>query len=185
MLKLLKNNKLEPNKSSVTSMYNNYHSKKSTKIGQKGGGLYKGADGSITITLSSDLCWEWSNSAGGNSGGKNPRPVGIRLLPGQVESRYGDNDNALKTIFASVESLEDFIMSSDKLGKTKLEQLLKKKKIKNAMKEAEIDIGVKELSTASDKVVDGVGMKLLDLALRKDDNELAKLVLNGALKKIV
>lgn len=162
-------------------MYNNYHSKKSTKVGQKGGGLYKGADGSITITLSSDLCWEWSNSAGGNSGGKNPRPVGIRLLPGQVESRYGDNDNALKTIFSSVDSLKDFIMSSDRLGKTKLEQLLKKKKIKNAMKEINID--VKELSPRWG--ADGVGMKLLELALCKDDNELAKLVLTGALKKIV
>ena len=84
MLKLLKTTD-EPNISSVTSLYNNYHTKKSKRFGNLGGGLFKGADGSITVTLPTDLCWDWSNAAGGNSGGKKPRPVGIRLLPKTVQ----------------------------------------------------------------------------------------------------
>lgn len=183
MLKLLKTTD-EPNISSVTSLYNNYHTKKSKRFGNLGGGLFKGGDGSITITLPTDLCWDWSNAAGGNSGGKKPRPVGIRLLPKTVQERYGDNHKALETIFSSVENLKDFIMSSDRQGKAKLQKLLAKKKLKNAMAEAKIGVDLKDISNENDKSIDDIGMKLLDLAIRKDDNELAKLVLNGALKKV-
>lgn len=183
MLKLLKTID-EPNISSVTSLYNNYHTKKSKRLGNLGGGLFKGADGSITITLPTELCWDWSNSAGGNSGGKNPRPVGIRLLPNTVKKIYGDNDKALETIFSSVDNLKAFIMTSDRQGKAKLQKLLAKKKLKNAMVEAKLEVDIKDIASESDKSIDDIGMKLLDLAIRKDDNELAKLVLNGALKKV-
>jgi len=183
MLKLLKNID-EPNTSAVTSLYNNYHTKKSKRVGNLGGGLFKGADGSITITLPTELCWEWSNSAGGNSGGKNPRPVGIRLLPNKVKELYGDNDKALETIFSSVDSLKAFVMSSDRQGRAKLQKLLAKKKLKNAMVEAKLEVDIKDIASESDKSIDDIGMKLLDLAIRKDDNELARLVLNGALKKV-
>jgi hypothetical protein len=183
MLKLLKTID-EPNISAVTSLFNNYHTKKSKRFGNIGGGLFKGADGSITVTLPTELCWDWSNSAGGNSGGKNPRPVGIRLLPNTVKELYGDNDKALETIFSSVDSLKAFIMTSDRQGKAKLQKLLAKKKLKNAMVEANVGVDIKDISAESDKSLDVIGMKLLDLAIRKDDNELAKLVLNGALKKV-
>ncbi len=166
-LKLLTNNIVEPDINLVTSLYNRYHSKKSQSNSIKGGGLYKGADGSITITLPSELCWEWSNSAGGNSGGKNPRPVGIRLLPSQVQEKYGDNTNALKVIFSSVDSLKDFIMSSDRLGKVKLQELLKKKKMKKQLEEAKVN----KIDNHS------IILKLLKLAEANNDSELAKLVI--------
>jgi hypothetical protein len=183
MLKLV-NSVEEPDISAVTSLFNNYHAKKSKRFGNVGGGLFRGADGSITVTLPTELCWDWSNSAGGNSGGKNPRPVGIRLLPNRVKELYGDNDNALETIFSSIDSLKAFIMTSDRQGRAKLENLLAKKKLKSAITEVDIDLDIKDIASKSEESLDNIGMKLLDLAIRKDDNELAKLVLNGALEKI-
>lgn len=191
---MLKNKKEKtniPNQNSVSEMYEGYHRKKFSKVGGVGGGLYRGADGSITVVLPQDLCWDWANAAGGNSGGKMPRPVGIRLLPQQVKDRYGNQDNALKTIFSSREALTDFIMSSDRLGKQKLQELMAKKKLKKAMADRgmvlvsnEVDHGnitSKEVDTVF-KVAE-LAKKLLELAIEKRDNELAKLVLSGKMEQ--
>lgn len=180
-----------PDQNNVSDMFENFHRKKKSKIGGVGGGLYRGADGSITVVLPQDLCWDWANAAGGNSGGKNPRPVGIRLLPQQVKDRYGNQNDALKTIFSSKEALTDFIMSSDRLGKQKLQALMAKKKLKKAMANRgmvlmsnEVDHGnttSKEVDTVF--TVAELAKKLLELALEKKDNELAKLVLLGKIEQ--
>ena len=75
-------------------------------------------------------------------------------------------------------------MTSDRQGRAKLENLLAKKKLKSAITEVDIDLDIKDIASKSEESLDNIGMKLLDLAIRKDDNELAKLVLNGALEKI-
>jgi hypothetical protein len=62
-------------------------------------------NGGVTITLPSSMCWDWANKCAGDSGGKKPRPVGIRIEPGVVKQDFGTQENALKKIWYSPESL--------------------------------------------------------------------------------
>ena len=85
----------------VEQFYNYYHAKKITNPD-----LYVSNDSLITVVLPKALL-DYANAAAGHSGfGAGARPVGIR--------RSVDNARAaLADIFASVESLTQFILSSE------------------------------------------------------------------------
>tara|TARA_B110000503_G_scaffold31864_1_gene51575 strand:- start:25 stop:567 length:543 start_codon:yes stop_codon:yes gene_type:complete len=107
---------------SVTSLFNHYHDSVKSKPN-----LYKSHEGGISVVLPEELCWEWSNRAGGDSGGTNPRPIGIRYYKNSVENRWGDQSAALEEIFSSIESLYDFILESDCEGAEHLANKIAKK----------------------------------------------------------
>jgi hypothetical protein len=151
----------------VQAMYDNYH----LSI-QNRPNLYKCRDGAINLTLPQDLCWVWSNRAAGDSGGKKPRPVGIRLLPNKVAEIYGDQDFALDWIFASVENLIEFIQESDCDGAEHLQRKLISKKQKEISK-----VSVRPMQ-------DSIEIQLLKLAIEKRDNELAKMVISGQVEQL-
>ena len=151
----------------VQTMYDNYH----LSI-QNRPNLYKCRDGAINVTLPQDLCWVWSNRAAGDSGGKKPRPVGIRLLPNKVAEIYGDQDFALDWIFASVENLIEFIQESDCDGAEHLQSKLISKKQKEISK-----VSVRPLQ-------DSIEIQLLKRAIEKRDNELAKMVISGQVEPL-
>jgi hypothetical protein len=151
----------------VQSMYDNYHISVKNRPN-----LYKCRDGAINVTLPQNLCWVWSNRAAGDSGGENPRPVGIRLLPNKVAEVYGDQDFALDWIFASVENLIDFILNSDCDGAEHLQHKL------IAKKQKEISKGVVQSTK------DCIEIQLLKLAIEKRDNELAKMVISGQVDQL-
>ena len=150
----------------VQTMYDNYHQSIQTRPN-----LYKCRDGAINVTLPQDLCWVWSNRAAGDSGGKAPRPVGIRLLPNKVAEIYGDQDFALDWIFASVENLIEFIQNSDCDGAEHLQRKLIAKKQKGTSK------------VFATLVKDSIEIQLLKLAIEKRDNELAKMVISGQVEQ--
>jgi hypothetical protein len=151
----------------VQTMHDNYHQSILNRPN-----LYKCRDGAINITLPQDLCWVWSNRAAGDSGGKKPRPVGIRLLPNKVAEIYGDQDFALDWIFSSVENLIEFIQNSDCDGAEHLQRKLIAKK-------------QKEISKVSPRPMqDCIEIQLLKLAIEKRDNELAKMVISGQVAQI-
>lgn len=150
----------------VQAMYNNYHESIKTRPN-----LYKCGCGAINVTLPQNLCWVWSNRAAGDSGGKNPRPVGIRLLASKVNEIYGDQDFALEWIFASVENLIEFIMDSDCDGAEHLQRKLFTKKQKEYSKITTI------------QVQDNIEIQLLKLAIEKKDNDLAKMVISGQVEQ--
>ena len=151
----------------VQTMYDNYH-----QSIQDRPNLYKCRDGAINVTLPQDLCWAWSNRAAGDSGGKKPRPVGIRLLPNKVLEIYGDQDFALNWIFDSVENLIEFIQDSDCDGAEHLQRKLVAKKQKETFK----------VSTGPTQ--DSIEIQLLKLAIEKKDNELAKMVISGQVEQL-
>jgi hypothetical protein len=150
----------------VQTMYDNYH-----QSIQNRPNLYKCRDGAINVTLPQDLCWVWSNRAAGDSGGKKPRPVGIRLLPKKVAEIYGDQDFALNWIFDSVENLIEFIQNSDCDGAEHLQRKLVAKQQKATPK-----VSVRP-------VQDSIEIQLLKLAIEKKDNELAKIVISGQVEQ--
>ena len=125
--------------------------------------MYKLANGGVNYTLPEDLCWIWSNKCAGDSGGTNPRPVGIRLEPNKVKEIYGDQNTAMKHIFSSADTLYDFIVSSDCGG---AEHLAKKMLKKATVSTTEATSGFFEL-------------ELLRLAVETKDSELAKMVIKG------
>jgi hypothetical protein len=151
----------------VQKMYDNYHQSIRTRPN-----LYKCRDGAINVTLPQDLCWVWSNRAAGDSGGKTPRPVGIRLLPNKVAEIYGDQDFALDWIFSTVENLIEFIQDSDCDGSEHLQRKLISKKQKEISK-----VSVRSMQ-------DSIEIQLLKLAIEKRDNELAKMVLSGQVEQL-
>ena len=124
--------------------------------------MYRLANGGINYTLPQDLCWIWSNKCAGTMGyGKKVRPVGIRLERNKVQSIYGDQDTAIKSIFKSAESLYKFIVSSDCGGAEHLaKKMLKKASV------LPIEVGFLEL-------------ELLRLAIETKDSELARMVIKG------
>ena len=150
----------------VQAMYDNYY-----RSIQNRPNLYKCRDGAINVTLPQDLCWVWSNRAAGDSGGKKPRPVGIRLLPHKVAEIYGDQDFALNWIFDSVENLIEFIQNSDCDGAEHLQRKLVAKQQKATPK------------ASAHPVQDSIEMQLLILAIEKKDNELAKMVISGQVEQ--
>jgi len=107
----------------VTSFYNHYHNVVKSKPN-----LYKSHEGGISIVLPEDMCWEWSNRAGGDSGGENPRPIGIRYYRGHVEETWGDQETALNEIFSSIDNLKNFILHSDCEGAEHLNLKIARKK---------------------------------------------------------
>ena len=150
----------------VQTMYDNYH-----KSIESRPHLYKCRDGAINVTLPQNLCWVWSNRAAGDSGGKKPRPVGIRLLPNKVAEIYGDQDFALNWIFSSVENLIEFIQSSDCDGAEHLQRKLIAKQQKENSK------------VSARTTQDSIEIQLLKLAIEKRDNELAKMVISGQVEQ--
>lgn len=107
----------------VVSFYNHYHT-----LSKKKPNLYKSHEGGISVVLPEDMCWEWSNRAGGDSGGDNPRPIGIRYYRNYVEDVWGSQDLALKEIFSSVKNLKEFILESDCEGAEHLNDKIARKK---------------------------------------------------------
>jgi hypothetical protein len=91
-------------RNAVREFYDHYHA---TKI--KRPNLYRTTDDMITVVLPADLL-EYSNAAAGHSGfGSGARPVGIRRA-------VHNSSTALEEIFESVNSLENFILSSEADG---------------------------------------------------------------------
>lgn len=154
------------NVTAVQAMYENYHSSIKNRPN-----LYKCQDGAINVTLPQDLCWVWSNRAAGDSGGKNPRPIGIRLLPNKVKELYGDQHFALDWIFDSVDNLIEFIQSSDCDGAEHLQRKLSAKQQKSIAK------------PLPKNTQDSIEIQLLKLAIEKRDNELAKMVITGQVEQ--
>ena len=141
----------------VTELWNKYQTDKQIKPN-----LYRLGNGGVNYTLPEDLCWTWSNKCAGDSGGKNPRPVGIRLEPNKVKELYGDQDTAMKKIFKSPRSLYDFIESSDCGGAEHLAMKIMKKSLTSNLEQS----GFFEL-------------ELLRLAVEQKDSELAKMIIKG------
>jgi hypothetical protein len=127
-------------------------------------------DGGITVVLPEDLAWTYANRASGDSGGQYARPVGIRLTPNKLKEIYRNQEEALNEIFASVESLKDFILSSDCDGADHLKEKLKKK----ALEQPE------PLISNSQELFE---MAVIRLALANKDNELIRMVLQGSFDK--
>jgi hypothetical protein len=145
-------------KSRVQELFDKYQNDKQTKPN-----MYRLANGGVNYTLPEDLCWTWANRCAGDSGGTNPRPVGIRLEPNKVKDIYGDQNKAMKQIFSSVSSLYNFIVSSDCGG---AEHLAKKIMKKATNQVTSISAGFLEL-------------ELLKLAIETKDSELARMVIKG------
>ena len=88
-------------KVALESFYNHYHSKVVSKPN-----LYHNGNDIITLVLPVELL-DYANSASGHSGHKTgARPVGIRVV-------VKDSTQSIKDIFSSIESLEQFILSSE------------------------------------------------------------------------
>lgn len=123
-LKLIKNKEL--NFDMVVDLWNHYQT--TIKSRPNYGRL---SHGGITITLPQSMCWDWANKCAGDSGGDNPRPVGIRLEPGVVKRDFGTQDNAMSAIWDSPQSLEDAIIKYGGGGAEHLAQkIARKKKVK-------------------------------------------------------
>jgi len=123
-LKLLKTKEINSNQ--IKDLWDHYQTtiKSRPNYGRLG-------HGGITITLPQSMCWEWANKCAGDSGGDNPRPVGIRLEPGVVKKDFGTQDNAMSAIWDSPQSLEDAIRTYGGGGAEHLAQkIARKKKIK-------------------------------------------------------
>jgi hypothetical protein len=153
-------------KSIVKEIFNRYHKAIKTNPNR-----YRLANGGVNLTLPEELCWTWSNRCAGDSGGSNPRPVGIRLEPNKVKEMYGTQDFAMKSIFASVDSLYNFIKSSDCGG---AEHLL------NKLINKRISTSTKEPMFANQQML--IEVALLRLSIEKKDAELAKMVISGKVK---
>jgi hypothetical protein len=110
----------KPNVKLVREMIANYKSKVKTSPN-----LYLNQDGGLNVSLSSDLCWDYSNASAGDSGGANPRPVGIRRTKSELT---GTNRQVRNRIFASEQALTQFIMSSECNGAAHLLGKIAKKK---------------------------------------------------------
>ena len=119
--------------------------------------LYLLGDGGLNVTLPKEICWTYANKAAGDSGGKNPRPVGIRILPNRITKQ---NRKLRDEIFSSPAKLKSFIQSSECDGA----EHLAKKMLKKASKTK--TSGLLEL-------------ELIKLAIESRDSELAKMVLKG------
>jgi len=113
----------KPNIKSVRGMIANYRSKVKTNPN-----LYLNQDGGLNVSLSSDLCWDYSNASAGDSGGNNPRPVGIRRTKQELT---GTNRQVRNRIFASESALTKFIMSSECNGAAHLLGKIAKKKARS------------------------------------------------------
>lgn len=104
----------------VREMISNYKTKVKTNPN-----LYLNADGGLNVSLHSELCWDYSNASAGDSGGANPRPVGIRRTKKELA---GTNRQVRNRIFSSESALTDFIMSSECNGAAHLLGKIAKKK---------------------------------------------------------
>jgi len=114
----------KPNVKLVREMIANYRSKVKTNPN-----LYLNQDGGLNVSLSSDLCWDYSNASAGDSGGARPRPVGIRRTKSELN---GTNRQVRNRIFASEQALTQFIMSSECNGAAHLLGKIAKKKAARA-----------------------------------------------------
>jgi hypothetical protein len=110
----------KPSVKLVREMMSNYRSKVKTNPN-----LYLCRDGSLNVSLSSALCWDYSNASAGDSGGSNPRPVGIRRTKQELA---GTNRQVRNRIFASESALTQFIQSSECNGAAHLLGKIAKKK---------------------------------------------------------
>ena len=122
--------------------------------------LYLLGDGGLNVTLPKEICWAYSNKAAGDSGGKDPRPVGIRILPNRIPKQ---NRKLRDEIFSSTLRLKSFIESSECDG---AEHLAKKMLKKASKAQPNPTTGLLEL-------------ELLQLAIETKDPELAKMVIKG------
>tara|TARA_Y100000310_G_scaffold141606_2_gene141075 strand:- start:533 stop:1057 length:525 start_codon:yes stop_codon:yes gene_type:complete len=158
-----------PNVNSVKEIYDRYHESIITKPNR-----YRLGHGGIQIYLPLDLCEEFNNKCSGGNGylsDGSVRPGGIRLEPGQVKKLYGDNVTALKQIFSSEQSLYDFIY--ERGGYTKRKNI-RVGAIKNRIMTHEHSVPLNLLIK-----------NLLDLAIKTNDNELAKMVLSNTSEKFL
>ena len=122
--------------------------------------LYLLGDGGLNVTLPKEICWTYSNRAAGDSGGAEPRPVGIRILPNRIPKQ---NRKLRDEIFSSTSRLKSFIESSECDGAEHLARKMVKKASKTR---SNISAGFLEL-------------ELLQLAVETRDAGLAKMVLKG------
>lgn len=89
------------NQTAVKKFFDHYHAKVTSNPT-----LYKNNDTMITVVLPKELL-DYSNASSGHSGfGAGARPVGIRRS-------VSDSRRALADIFATVDSLAKFILSSE------------------------------------------------------------------------
>jgi hypothetical protein len=88
--------------------------------------LYLLGDGGLNVTLPKDICWQYANRAAGDSGGVDPRPVGIRILPNRIPKQ---NKKLRDEVFSSKTKLKQFIESSECDGAEHLMKKLQKKAV--------------------------------------------------------
>lgn len=153
-----------PNVNSVKEIYDRYHESIITKPNR-----YRLGHGGIQIYLPLDLCEEFNNKCSGGNGylsDGSVRPGGIRLEPGQVKKLYGDNVTALKQIFSSEQSLYDFIYERGGY------------KRKTKSKPLDIYMTGTLRRNIQSNLSNHIINKLLDLAIKTNDNELAKMILS-------
>lgn len=179
-LTLIKNKKL--NKNDVKALWDHYQTtiKSKPKYGRLG-------HGGITITLPQSMCWEWANKCAGDSGGDNPRPVGIRLEPGVVKKDFGTQDIAMSTIWNSPQSLEDCIKTYGGGGAEHLAQKIAKKKIKKDQLEerviqADFDQHSAEENLEDDKLK-RMCIEILNIAIEHNDISVIKQILKEGLDR--
>ena len=110
----------------VETLFNHYHKKSATKPN-----FYASIENCVTVTLPQELLG-FANAAAGHSGfGAGARPVGIRR-------NCVNSKETIKEIFSSVDSLAEFIMSSECNAEEYI-QNIKRKHAKKAASGVAID----------------------------------------------
>lgn len=127
-------------KSAVRSWRNQYQAdgKRGVTFGKKG---------DLIFTFPQSICWDWADSSAGDSGGDNPRPIGINLTPTWIKDNFGGSQKKTVAYFMkSDDNLEELIrMSRRNYGKAEIQARMKRKaraSIKIPSKLPNIDVKV-------------------------------------------
>lgn len=174
-LTIIKNKKVDKN--DVKALWDHYQNTIKTKpnYGKLG-------NGGITITLPQSMCWEWANKCAGDSGGDNPRPVGIRLEPGVVKSDFGTQDIAMSSIWKSPQSLEDCIKIYGGGGAEHLAQKMAKKKIKKEGLDQDSEDKFAD-ENLEDERLKRMCIEILDIAIEHKDIFVIKQIMKEGLDR--
>jgi hypothetical protein len=100
----------------------------------RGTGITLGKKGDVIFTFPESICWSHADSSAGDSGGRNPRPVGMTLSAKMVND-IGGQKAVVKKAFASPQSVRALInLSRKNYGVNEIQQRLERKTKRTVVK---------------------------------------------------